>query len=66
MTRKLLILSAIFLFAGFVLGAVEAKKVCPVCDEEIKKTDYCVLRNGAEVHFGHGIVDHFKSLKKSE
>ena len=64
MTKNLIIIAAILIFAGLVLGAVQETKVCPECKKEIVKTDYCVLRNGAEVHFKHALADHFKPLTK--
>ena len=49
--------SIITLIVFVAVAAVPAakKKTCSVCEEDIGPKDYCVLLNGKEVHFRHGL-----------
>jgi len=64
MTKKLLILAGILLFACLLMGAIEAVKKCPVCKEPISKTDYCVIQNNVQVHRWHALEDDKKEQRK--
>jgi hypothetical protein len=64
MTKKLLLLAGMCLFASLLMGAVEAAKKCPVCKEPITKKDYCLIQNNVQVHRRHALEDDKREQRK--